>query len=549
MSNPERRAQDLLEQVAGTGVRVAELLCDRHDPQAVAFTVVEEDLTRRELTYGRLRERSERAAAALSGLGVGPGDRVATLMGKGEELVVTLLGIWRLGAIHIPLFTAFATSAIAQRLIPSAPAVVVCDASQRSKLEAPELTGPDAAWTVVTSDDGSGEPVVEPALPELLEAQSTGFPVAERSGDDHLVHIYTSGTTGSPKAVPVPVRALAAFGIYLEYGLDVREDDVFWNAADPGWAYGLYYGILAPLFAGRANILLRGRFDPAATWRVLAELGVTNLAAAPTMYRTLRSSQGPAQPLSLRVASSAGEPLNPQLVTWAEQTLGTEIRDDYGQTEMGMCIVNGWHPDVQRPIESGSMGRPLPGFAAEVIDLADDDPAGTDEPGRLAIVRPDSPLMWFPGYVDDPARTAERYTADGRLYLTGDVARRTPSGAFAFSSRDDDVILMAGYRIGPLEVESAMMGHPAVAAAAAIGVPDEMRGEVVEAYVVLRDDAERTEGLEHEIAQVVKTEYAAHAYPRRVHIVDELPTTASGKIQRNVLRDRHRGQAPADEPG
>ena len=171
MSTPESRTQELLELVDGTGIPVAHLLCDRHDPEAVAFTVVEQDLSRRELTYGHLTERSQRAAAALAELGVGPGDRVATLMGKGEDLVVTLLGIWRLGATHIPLFTAFAPSAIVQRLLPSRPRVVVCDASQRSKLDSEQLCGPEAGWTVVTADDGSGEPVREPALDQLLEQQ------------------------------------------------------------------------------------------------------------------------------------------------------------------------------------------------------------------------------------------------------------------------------------------------------------------------------------------------------------------------------------------
>lgn len=547
MSTPESRTQELLELVDGAGIPVAHLLCDRHDPEAVAFTVVEQDLSRRELTYGHLTERSQRAAAALAELGVGAGDRVATLMGKGEDLVVTLLGIWRLGATHIPLFTAFAPSAIAQRLLPSRPRVVVCDASQRSKLDSEQLCGPEAGWTVVTADDGSGEPVREPALDQLLEQHQPGMPAALCDGDDHLVHIYTSGTTGSPKAVPVPVRALAAFGIYLDYGLDVRADDVFWNAADPGWAYGLYYGIMGPLFMGRANILLRGGFSPELTWRLLSELGVTNLAAAPTVYRVLRSGSGPDEPVSVRVASSAGEPLNPQLVEWAQQHLGTAIRDDYGQTEMGMCIVNGWHPDVLRPIEPGSMGRPLPGFAAQVLELEEDRPAADDEPGRLALVLPDSPLMWFTGYVDEPARTAQRYSSDGSRYLTGDLARRLSSGAFAFTSRDDDVILMAGYRVGPLEVESALMGHPAVAEAAVIGVPDDLRGEVVEAFVVLRDDAEGTDGLGEEIARFVKTEYAAHAFPRRVHLVDELPKTPSGKVQRNVLRAQRKEQAATGE--
>lgn len=544
MPTPGERVEQLLAEVGGADVRPAHLLCDRHPPEAVAFTVVESDLSGRDITYGQLRVRSEQAAAALASLGVGEGDRVATLMGKGEDLVVTLLGIWRLGAEHVPLFTAFAPPAIAARLLPSAAKVVVCDAGQRTKLDASEDIPDHAPWRLVVAGDPSVAREGDALLDVLLDSQDLGLPAAVRRETDSLVHLFTSGTTGTPKAVPVPVQALAAFAIYMEYGLDVRDDDVFWNAADPGWAYGLYYGILGPLVTGHRNLLLHAGFDLALTWNVLQRFKVTNLAAAPTVYRTLRSGEAhaPSGGLSLRVCSSAGEPLNPEVITWAQHRLGVPIRDHYGQTEMGMAIINGWHDDIRQDLKPGSMGRAMPGFSTAVLDENTETVAAAGVQGRLAIDVPASPLMWFTEYAADPIRTAERFSSDGRWYFSGDVATADDAGSFYFSSRDDDVIIMAGYRIGPFEVESALVSHPDVAEAAVIGVPDELRGEVLEAYVVLREGVQPSTALTLALKQHVKKRYAAHAYPRSIHILDALPKTPSGKVQRFILRDRRRDE-------
>jgi acetyl-CoA synthetase len=533
-----QRLDQLLAQVTEPDARPADLLCDRHPADSVAFTVVEPDLTGHDLTYGWLRARSEQAAAALAGLGVGPGDRVATLMGKNADLVVTLLGIWRLGAVHVPLFTAFAPPAIEVRLNAGRAKVVVCDAGQCAKLDALPTGAP---WHIVVA--GAPAAAGDAVLGDLLDARPEGYPAAVRGERDPLVELFTSGTTGAPKAVPVPMKALAAFGAYMEYGLDLRADDVFWNAADPGWAYGLYYGILGPLFAGRRNLLLNAGFDAALTWRLLAAYGVTNLAAAPTVYRSLRSADAKVpEGLPLRVCSSAGEPLNPEVITWAERELGVPIRDHYGQTELGMAIVNGWHPDIRQDIRPGSMGRAIPGFRAAVLDQSTAEEVAPGAPGQVAIDVPGSPLMWFTGYVDDPDRTAARFSADGGWYFTGDVGTTDDEGFIYFSGRDDDVILMAGYRIGPFEVESALVSHPDVVEAAAIGVPDELRGEVLEAYVVLRDGVEAGPGLLHDLRQHVKQSYAAHAYPREIHPVTRLPKTPSGKVQRFLLREERRAQ-------
>lgn len=498
---------DLKARYFAAGVDAARLLCDAHDPARVVFTFIGRDLAATDLSYGELRERSARLASVLAGRGIGPGDHVAVLMGKRPELVVTLLALWRLGAVHVPLFTAFAPPAIDYRLAESGAKLLVVDEDQAPKIASLETT-------------------VELLRAEDVDALSSGAEAldtpAAMGPDAPLLLLFTSGTTGRPKGVAVPLRALASIHAYMEFGLDVRDDDVYWNAADPGWAYGLYYAILGPLAVGRRSLLLEGGFSSSLSHAVLAKFGVTNFAAAPTVYRSLRQDGAPGG-LCLRCASSAGEPLTPEVIAWAQEALGVEVRDHYGQTEHGMLIVNGWHPAVKAPLEAGSIGRPLPGFVAGIVD------------GHIAIDMRASELVWFAGYRNRPESTAERFTADGRWYLTGD-AGSVRDGQFHFAAREDDIILMAGYRIGPFDVESVLCLHEAVAEVAVVGRPDALRGEVVEAFVVPASGATPSAALVAELQTLVKTRYSAHAYPRKIHFVSTLPKTPSGKIQRYVLR-------------
>ncbi|MEV0397915.1 AMP-binding protein [Polymorphospora rubra] len=563
-ATPDRltdHVHDLLARYGDPGASVAALLCDDHPADAVAYTVVEPDLSHTVLTYGELRDRSQRCAAALAGLGVEPGDRVATLLGKSVEYLVTLIGIWRLGAVHVPLFTAFAAPAILDRLADSRAKVLVCDADQRSKLATGDGVPADPPWRTVVVG-GAAAPDLDFA--DLLAAQRPGWPAAVLGGAAPIIHIYTSGTTGRPKSVVVPTVALAGFRAYAEFGLDVRPDDVYWCAADPGWAYGLYFGILGSFTLGVPSVLLRGGFSPASTWQVLARFGVTNLTAAPTVYRALRAADLPVPAgLRLRCASSAGEPLTPDVNAWARDALGLLVYDHYGQTEAGMLINNHHHPLLRRPPRPGSMGQPMPGWSAAVLWPDRDDVAPPGVLGRIAIDRAASPLAWFTGYGvpadgaggtagTDPrfaAATGEKFTADGRWYLTGDTGTVDDDGYFHFSARDDDVIIMAGYRIGPFDVESVLCTHPAVVECAVVAVPDQVRGEVLESYVVLRDPARASADLAGELQRWVKTRFAAHAYPRTVHFVDALPKTPSGKIQRFVLRARRRAELDAAGPG
>ena len=259
------------------------------------------------------------------------------------------------------------------------------------------------------------------------DALADSAPLAEDvavGGDGPIALLFTSGTTGRPKGVPVPLRAAAAFAVYLTCAVDLRPEDLFWNAADHGWAYGLYYGIVGTLVLGATSVQYRGAFSPATMVEVIRSQGITNLAGAPTMFRALAKAGEVTEdaPLRLRRVSTAGEPLPPSVLEWGRTALGTEIRDHYGQTELGMVICTLAHPELAAPPRPGSMGVPLPGIAAEIRD------------GQIAIDAA-SPLFWFPGYLGEPEKTAERFTPDGRWYLTGDTARQDDDGWFFFSSR------------------------------------------------------------------------------------------------------------------
>lgn len=541
-NKPAERVRQLLAYYNTPDACVAELLCDNWPEQALAYHILHVDGTLEDLSYGELKTESERFAAALSSLGVQPGDRVATLMGKSRDYLVVLMGIWRLGAVHVPLFTAFAPSAIMFRLKGSGARIIICDAAQQEKLTGPDMPA-DPPWQLISTAANSKDGL---NFTELLEAQATGFPASRLGGDAPFINIYTSGTTGTPKSVVIPQRALASFRAYAELALDLRPDDFYWCAADPGWAYGLYFGVLATFTTGTRSLFVEGGFVPERTLSILAEQHVTNFAAAPTIYRAMRNlNLDEAPPIRLRCASSAGEPLTPEVNDWAVRALGALVHDHYGQTETGMLVNNHHHPKLRRALIPGSMGHAMPGWQAVVLHDDKDEIAPPGTLGRLAMDLSGSPLAWFTGYEGDAARSAGKFTGDGRWYVTGDTASIDEEGYVRFSARDDDVIIMAGYRIGPFEIESVLASHSAVAESAAIAAPDAIRGEVLEAYVVLRPGYHGSNALAQDIQQWVKERYAAHAYPRTIHFTDTLPKTSSGKIQRFVLKQRRREELAA----
>ncbi|WP_218036306.1 AMP-binding protein [Sphingobium sp. 15-1] len=454
----------------------------------------------------------------------------AVMLPRVPDLIIAALGVWRSGAVYQPMFTAFGSKAIEQRLGTSQAKLVVTDPANRPKFDDVD----NAPLIAVTTPAYGGEQIREGDLDLAAElaCQSAEFEPVARAGDDIFLLMSTSGTTGLPKGVPVPLKALVSFRAYMEYAIDLRKGDIYWNIADPGWAYGLYYAVIGPLLLGHSTTFFDGPFSVETTYQLIQNAGITNLAGAPTAYR-LMIAAGPDVAATvkgcLRRVSSAGEPLNPEVVRWFAEHLDVPIADHYGQTELGMCVNN--HHGLDHDIRIGSAGFAMPGYHVVVLD-EEDHVLGPNQPGILAVHVEKSPIMWFAGYLNEA--TPSVY---GGYYRTGDTVELEPTGHISFVGRADDVITSSGYRIGPFDVESALIEHPAVVEAAVIGKPDPERTEIVKAFVVLNAAYEATPELEEELRRHVRNRLSAHAYPREFAFVASLPKTPSGKIQRFVLRN------------
>ncbi|RUW53650.1 acyl-CoA synthetase [Mesorhizobium sp. M8A.F.Ca.ET.021.01.1.1] len=525
------RIEDEVARLQGdpaTGINAYVECCGRHTGQnRLALRAISAGGELSEFTFEDLDDMSGRVGNLLKGLGVGPGDVVAGMLPRIPELVALILGVWRIGAVYQPLFTAFGPKAIEHRLEYSAAKVVVTNPANHGKLD--EVANPPHIATIL----GAGE-ALPPGDIDFRAALAAASPACEpvmRRGEDLFMMMSTSGTTGLPKGVPVPLGALLAFGAYMRDAIGLRADDIFWNIADPGWAYGLYYAITGPLLLGIATTFNEGAFTAKSTYDVIGRLGVTSLAGSPTAFRLLLA-EGPDAAARikgrLRVVSSAGEPLNPEVIRWFDAHLDAPIHDHYGQTENGMMVNN--HHGLAHPVRAGSAGFAMPGYRMVVLDEAGNE-LGPNQPGILAVDIANSPLRWFGGY-----HQAETPAISGGYYRTGDTVEYEPDGSVSFIGRADDVITSSGYRIGPFDVESALIEHPAVTEAAVVGVPDPQRTEIVKAFVILASAYKDSPELAEELAQHVRKRLSAHAYPREVEFVTELPKTPSGKIQRFLLR-------------
>jgi len=516
-------------------LNIAHEACDRHAGGGnVGFAWVSKQGELSEYTFAELRDASNRVANALTELGVGRGDRVATLLPKIPETIITVLGVWKTGAIHVPLFTAFEKQAVEFRIEDCLPEAL-CYHTDHDETVASLDTDADPDLVSVGGGDAAA---AEHAYEDLVGGQSTHYDVVRTSIDDPSTMQYTSGTTGPPKGVVMSHRALPTLYPHTKYAMDVTEDDLVWGAADPAWSYGLFTTGFCPMALGATRLLHAGQFDPERWVDILDEHDVTVLGAVPSAYRGIIAAgdeilEGRSFE-SLRVMVSAGEPLNPEVYEWFEDSLGLEIHDTYGLTEAGMVVNNYAGLDVE--IRAGSMGRPAPGFEIGLLDPETREPVGTDEIGEVVV----KPREWalMKEYWGLPEKTEETFH-DGWL-LTDDLARRDEEGYYWYEGRSDDVIISSGYRIGPFEVESSLLEHPLVAEAAVIGVPDEKRGQVVKAFVVPVEAPDDPETTLEAIQSHVKNQLARHAYPRQIEFIDELPTTATGKIQRYRLEERER---------
>ena len=505
------------------GVNACVECCDRFTGQnRIALNWEGIDGSQTALTFDDLQRQAAQFANLLTQNGVGPGDRVAGLLPRIPELLVVILGTLRAGAVYQPLFTAFGSKAITDRLAGSQAKLVVTDTANRTKLD----DVPDCP-IVLTLNSGD-----EADFANAMAVQSETFEPVLRNGDDLFLMMFTSGTTGPPKGVGIPLSALLSISAYMKFALDVRKQDNFWNIADPGWAYGLYYAVIGPLLLGHATTMYQGPFTVEKTYDLIAKHKITNFAGAPTAYRMMIAS-GEAAAAStkgkLRVASSAGEPLNPEVMRWFNDHLDCPLYDQYGQTETGMVLVN--HHGLDHPVTPGTAGRPMPGYHLAVLD-DDGQECPVGEPGTLAIDRHKSSLFFFRGY---KGREGQDWAGD--YYLTGDSSIQNADGSFSFVGRSDDLISSAGYRIGPFDVESCLIEHEAVLESAVVGKPDAERGHIVKAFVVLRDGFNASDDLAEALKQKVRQRLGAHAYPREISFIEALPKTPSGKIQRFILRN------------
>jgi acetyl-CoA synthetase len=544
-----------LDGLPAGGLNIAHECVDRHadGPRAgqVALRCLSRHGARTELTYRDLAEATSRFANVLDRLGVQPGERVFVLMGRIPELYTAVLGTLKHRAVACTLFSAFGPEPIRQRMeIGGASVLVTTSALYRRKVAAIRAMLPGLRHVLLV--DGELPGTLD--LRALLDAASAAYEIGPTDPEARALLHFTSGTTGTPKAAIHVHEAIIAHYVTARLALDLHPDDIYWCTADPGWVTGTSYGIVAPLAHGLTSVVDDGDFDAERWYHTLAEERVTVFYTAPTAVRMMMKAgvdlaRGFPLP-DLRFVASVGEALNPEAVRWGLEAFGLPIHDNWWQTETGGIMIANFAATDIRP---GSMGRPLPGIDVGILRRDEhghvvvhgDKAEEVHEPlveGELAL-RPGWPSM-FRGYLDDDERYQRCFA--GGWYLSGDLATRDEDGYVWFVGRADDVIKSSGHLIGPFEVESALMEHPAVAEAGVIGKPDPIAGELVKAFVVLRTGHEPGEELRLELLGFARQRLGAAVAPKEIDFAATLPKTRSGKIMRRLLRARELGLAEGD---
>jgi acetyl-CoA synthetase len=542
----QQAAHDLSGLPGGRGLNIAYEACDRHvhegkaDQTAIRWIGTGGD--RRDFSYGELSLASNRFANALRALGVGKGERVFSLLGRVPELHIAALGVWKLGAIFCPLFSAFGPEPVKARMLIAKPAVILTNSRHFARKIAPILADLPFLKHVILTDGGPGGL----SFDVLMKNASSQFEIAATGAEDLAILHFTSGTTGKPKGAMHVHAAIIAHKATARHALDLKPGDIYWCTADPGWVTGTSYGIVAPLAVGATLILDEAEFDAERWYATLEKHKVNVWYTAPTAIRMLIKA-GDELPRrfdlsALRFIASVGEPLHAEAVVWGERVLAHAIHDNWWQSETGGIMIANTAAMEIRP---GSMGKPLPGIKAAIVrrGIAGIEPIGeAGAEGELAL-RPGWPSM-FRGYLNEEERYAKCF-ADG-WYMTGDMAKRDADGYFWFVGRSDDVIKSAGHLIGPFEVESALLSHPAVAEAAAIGIPDPVAGDVVKAFVSLRPGFSASDDLLKELMGHARKRLGPAVAPRVIAFADSLPRTRSGKIMRRLLKARELGLPEGD---
>ncbi|MFC4449060.1 acyl-CoA synthetase [Halorussus aquaticus] len=510
------------------------------DPDRPALYQAYPDGSRETYTFRDLDARTDAVARGLADRGIERGDRVAVVVPQKPANPITHLACWKLGAVSLPLSVLFGTDALRYRLADSGARAVVADESVLDTVLAVREDCPDLDHVVAV--DAADPPSDVERFEALHEDRPTEFEVAETDADTPAIVMYTSGSTGPPKGVlhthDVWLGHCPAFYMYFEREV---EESVFWTPADWAWIGALGDLVFPAWHHGRPVVgYPMGGFDAETAYELLAEFDVTDAFLPPTAIRMLMEVEDPADEydLDLKAVCSGGEPLTPEILDWADEELsGVAVNELYGQTEANLLVSNcrDWFP--ARP---GSMGKPVPGHEVAIVDPETGERRPRDEVGMIAVRRDGDPVV-FEGYWNQPEKTADATVTapDGtEWHLTGDLGSRDEDGYVWFKARDDDVIITAGYRVGPGEVESAVLEHPDVEQVGVVGVPDERRGEIIKAFVQPVGGATPEDALREEIRDLVREDLAKHEYPREIAFLDELPQTTTGKIQRRKLRDR-----------
>lgn len=536
------------------GLNIAHEAVDRHaaGPRADrhALRWIGRDGSQRNFTYRDLKAATNRFANALRSLGIGEGHTVFVLAGRIPELYIAVLGALKAKCVVSPLFSAFGPEPIATRLtIGNGRVLVTTQALYRRKVAMIRAQLPALDHVILVPDDGGASEPQAGTLDwqTLVNTQSPDFDIPPTDPQDHALLHFTSGTTGRPKGAIHVHEAVVTHHITGLYALDLHDDDVFWCTADPGWVTGTSYGIIAPLTNGVTSVVAEAEFDAETWYGILQRERVSVWYTAPTAIRMMMKLGADAvrgyDLSSLRFMASVGEPLNPEAVVWGQQTFGMPFHDNWWQTETGGIMIANF---ASMDVNPGSMGRPLPGIEAAIVQR---NPAGSvtpiDQPmaeGELAL-KAGWPSM-MRGYLNEEERYRNCFVGD--WYLTGDLAMRDADGYYWFVGRADDVIKSSGHLIGPFEVESALMEHPAVAEAGVIGKPDPMAGEIVKAFVALKPGFTPSEALRRELLGHARKRLGAAVAPKEIDFTPGLPRTRSGKIMRRLLKARELGLPEGD---
>jgi acetyl-CoA synthetase len=535
------------------GLNIAYECVDRHAQSSrrdhLALRWLGKQGETRDFSYGDLQRLSNRFANVLRGLGIGKGDRVFALAGRIPELYIAALGALKNGSAFCPLFSAFGPEPIQQRLtIGDGKLLVTTQALyDRRKIASLRALLPALRHVVIIGNEGDASPPGTENFHQLMNRASEEFEIPQTAPEDMALIHFTSGTTGKPKGAVHVHQAVIAHHITGRYALDFHPEDSFWCTADPGWITGTSYGIVAPLTHGVTSIVDEADFDAERWYRIIQEQKVTIWYTAPTAVRMMMKAGTEIirkyDLRSLRFIASVGEPLNPEAVVWGEEAFGLPIHDNWWQTETGGIMIANY---LSMPVRPGSMGKPLPGIEAAIVQPHKDGTVEVvkepDVQGELAL-RPGWPSM-FRGYLHEEERYRQCFA--GGWYLTGDLARKDADGYYWFVGRADDVIKSAGHLIGPFEVESALMEHPAVAESGVIGKPDPVIGEVVKAFVSLKKGYAPTEALRKELLGFARTKLGPAVAPREIDFCDSVPKTRSGKIMRRLLKARELGLPEGD---